>query len=112
MTEEKKVEFSAKDIEDNKIIAAIGYLGILCLVPVLGKKESKFAMHHGKQGLILFIAEVAMIFVNIIPVLGRFLWFVAGIFFMVMSIMGIIKALNGKAWEIPLIGKYAEKIDL
>ena len=30
-----------KEIQDGKIFAVIGYLGILCLIPLLVKKENK-----------------------------------------------------------------------
>jgi hypothetical protein len=44
-----------KDIQDNKAITYLSYIGLLFLVPMLAKKESKFAMFHAKQGLILTI---------------------------------------------------------
>src|SRR3990167_5276307 len=37
--------------KDARILAAIGYLWILCLLPLLGKRQSEFAQFHGKQGL-------------------------------------------------------------
>ena len=61
MTEEKNTarETSTpeqdKEIQEGKMYAVIAYLGILCLVPLLLKKENKFALFHGKQGLVLFI---------------------------------------------------------
>jgi len=101
-----------KDINDNKVFAAIGYLGILCLLPILLKKDSKYAQFHGKQALVLFIAEVAVMFVNIIPFLGQLVWFFASIFFLIISIVGIIKSLQGEYWEMPILGEYAKKIKL
>ena len=47
-----------KEIEDGKIWAFIGYWWILFLVPLLGKKDNKFALFHGKQGLVLFAFAV------------------------------------------------------
>jgi hypothetical protein len=49
---------SSKDAEDNRVMAAIGYLGILFLVPLLVKKDSPFAQFHAKQGLALFVFAV------------------------------------------------------
>ena len=43
------------EIESSKFFAAVGYLNVLCFVPLLLKKESKFAQFHGKQALVLFI---------------------------------------------------------
>jgi uncharacterized membrane protein len=101
-----------KDIEENKVIAAIGYIGILCLIPLLAKKESKFAQFHGKQGLVLFIAWIIIWVINIIPVLGWIISFVCSVLLLVLSIMGLINALSGKYWKLPFLGEYAEKIKL
>lgn len=101
-----------KDVEDNKAIACLSYIGILFIVPLLAKKDSKFAMFHAKQGLVLFIAEIVISVVNIIPVLGQIIWFIALIIFLVFSIMGIIKALQGQYWELPVLGSLTKKFNL
>ncbi|HMB25870.1 MAG TPA: DUF4870 domain-containing protein [Patescibacteria group bacterium] len=110
--ENKKPKNSAQDAEENKILAAISYLGILCLIPILLKKDSKFVMFHAKQGLVLFIAEVAISFINIIPILGQMIWLAAALIFIVVSVMGIIKAYQGVWWKIPIVSEYAKKIKL
>lgn len=105
-----------KDIEDNKVIAAIGYLWILCLVPLLAKKDSKFAQFHGKQGLVLTVVSVIMWFVSMIlafiPIIGWLIAFVIWIGILVLAILGIINSLNGQYWEMPILGEYAKKIKL
>jgi uncharacterized membrane protein len=101
-----------QNIDDDKLIAAIGYLGILCLIPLLAKKDSAYAQHHGKQGLVLLIAWVILMFINIIPILGQILWMLGAIGLVVLLIMGVINALNGNMWEMPLLGKYAKQIKL
>lgn len=114
------------DVESNKIVAAIGYIGILCLVPILFAKTSPFAKHHGKNGLVLFIAEIAcaVIFSILTGMFGAFLdsstfFMIASllglaqmalsILWFVLSIMGIIKAVQGQMWEMPLLGGFAKK---
>jgi len=108
----QKQVFDVKDIEDNKLVSALGYIGILCLLPLLLKKNSPYAQFHGKQGLVLFIAEIIVFFVNVIPFLGWLIWFVASIAILLMSIMGILKAWKGEAWELPILAGYAKKIKL
>ncbi len=108
MPEEQK----DKDIEENKIIAALSYVGILCLIPLLAKKESKFAQFHGKQGLVLFIAWIIVWVIGIIPFLGWLIFFFGSIALLVLSILGIIQALSGKYWKIPFLSQYAERIKL
>lgn len=97
-----------KDIEENKLVAAFGYVWILCLVPLFAKKDSKFAQFHGKQGLILFIVEIVGMLVFWIPVVG---WILA-IIVIVLAVLGIVQALQGRYWEMPVIGPWAKKINL
>ena len=101
-----------KDIEENKLIAAIGYIGILCLVPLLGKKDSEFAQFHGKQGLILTICWIIIFLIGIIPILGWLISFLGTIALLALSIMGILKSLAGEYWELPYLGQYSKKIKL
>ena len=105
-------ETTKKDIEENKLVAAIGYLGILCLVPLLLKKDSPYAQHHGKQGLVLTIAWVLLWIGNVIPVLGQIVWFVGSIALLVLVVMGMMKAMAGEMWVMPYLGKYASQIKL
>ena len=92
------------DVAENKLWALLGYLGVLCLIPLLGRKESEFAQFHAKQGLVLLIGWVVSWF----PVFG---WAI-GIIAFVLSIMGIINVLSGKKEKLPIVGDLAEKINL
>ena len=117
MSEEKKEEkpVSPKDVEDNKVIAAIGYLGILFLVPLLAKKESPFAQYHAKEGMVLFISMIVARLGWIIfwvPILGWLVAMVVYVFLFVCFIMGLVAALSGKMKPLPLIGKLGESIKI
>ncbi|MBT6691589.1 hypothetical protein HOB10_04625 [Candidatus Parcubacteria bacterium] len=101
----KEVKPDAKDIEANKTIAALAYIGIICFVPLLLKKRSKFAQFHAKQGLLLLIIEVVA---WLIPFIGWFLMMIAIIY----SVLGIINAMDGKYWKMPYLGKYTAKLNL
>lgn len=119
MSEEKKssgccevsdCKCDAKDIEENKGLAAISYLWILFLIPLLGKKDSAYCQFHAKQGLALLVFWIASGMIMMIPVLG---WFVGGIGYfvaIVFAIMGIINALSGKCCELPWIGGWFKNI--
>lgn len=93
-----------KDIQENKLWALLGYLGILCLIPLLAKKDSKFAQFHAKQGLIMLIAW----FFVWIPVIG---WLM-GLALIILWIMAIINVFSGKMTKLPVIGDLAEKINI
>lgn len=104
MAEEKTTSTPDKDVEENKGIAALSYVWILFLVPLLGKKDSKFAKFHAKQGLILFIIS----FATIIPVLGWILFLVL----VLVAIVGVVKALSGEWWKIPFVYDLSKKINI
>lgn len=93
-----------KDVEENKVFAALAYLGILVLVPLLAKKESKFAMFHAKQGLVLLIGWAIAWILSFI-----FIGFILDIVLLIFSIWGLINALTGKYVKLPLVGDLAEK---
>ena len=106
--QEKKTTPKDPDVEANKGIAVLSYLWILCLVPLLGKKNSKYAQFHAKQGLVLFIVElVASLFIWF-PVFGQLL----GLALLVVSIIGIVKTVNGEWWKIPFLYEWSKKINL
>ncbi|TSC91455.1 MAG: hypothetical protein CEN92_280 [Candidatus Berkelbacteria bacterium Licking1014_96] len=100
------------DVEKNKGMAVLSYIGILCLIPLLAAKESKFAQFHAKQGLVLFLAEVLLGILYAIPFLNVVMLFVGWILYillLVLAIMGIVNALGGKFWKMPVLGGMAEK---
>ena len=101
-----------QDVQDNKILAAIGYLGILCFLPLLLKRDSEYCQFHGKQGVMLLIGWVVVNVVMVVPILGWLAGFVGNIACLVLMIVGIVGALQGQMKELPWIGKYAKQINL
>ena len=111
-------EFDKKDIEDNKVMAILSYIGILFLIPLIAAPNSKFARYHTNQGLVLFIADIIVgaavsiigTILAFIPIIGwivaTLVSLVAGIAILALIIVGIINAANGKAKELPVIGKF------
>lgn len=95
---------------ESKIFALIGYLSILCIIPLLLKHEDEFIRFHSKQGLVIFLIEVAGFILHIM--LGywllRLTLFVAGIF----SFIGIIKVLQGQKVKFPVITGLADKLEI
>ena len=103
-TKDTTDQFDKDDIEKNKAMGLLAY--ILFFIPLLAAKDSPFAKYHTNQGLVLFICGLISSVVWIIPILG---WIVAPILSLVITVfavIGIINALNGKAKELPIIGKY------
>ncbi|OGX06971.1 MAG: hypothetical protein A2Z88_04170 [Omnitrophica WOR_2 bacterium GWA2_47_8] len=100
-----------KEILEGKVFAILSYLSILCIIPLILKKDNEFVLAHGKQGLVLFLGEVAMFVLHILP---PFYWVLNfGMFvFGVMSFLGIIHVLKGQYVKLPIISYFADKISL
>lgn len=105
---------SAKDVEDNKALTFLSYLGILALIPLLVKQESKFAQYHAKQGIVLFVVWfIASWISGFIPLIGWFLLApVVTILGIVLSIMGLINVAKGEMKELPIIGEIVKKVKI
>ena len=111
------------DVQINKSIAWLSYLGILFLIPMFVKKESPYCKFHVTQGANLFVFELAYLITTeiikaIIFAICVSNWSLFGvysvfstifgllyIFFVVIAIIGIVNAATGKKNELPLISK-------
>lgn len=124
MANGEEVKTLPPEIEEGKTLAAIGYLWILFLVPLLAKKENEFCQFHGKQGAVLFGAEIVgaiVLFVlsfiiGLVPCAGLIISTILWIAFfgcaVGFSIWGLVKALQGEYWKMPGIAPLAEKLNL
>jgi len=99
-----------QQILEGKIFAILSYLSILCIIPLLFKKDNPFVLKHGKQGLILFLGEVAVFIVHII--LGQWILRLGMFVFGVFSFIGLIAALQGRDADLPIISKLADSVTL
>jgi len=88
------------------ILAALSYAWALCLVPLLIAPKNDYVRFHAKQGLILFAAEILSVLIFWLPVVGQVLFIV----FVIVSLIGIYKALQGEKWEMPIVYKYSQRI--
>lgn len=116
-TADTTAEFDQNDINTNKGMAILAYFGPLVFIPMFAAKQSKFARYHSNQGLLLLITAVAwsIVYGIINAILLAISWRlytvssiigILSIVFFVLFIIGIINASNGRAKELPLIGKF------
>jgi uncharacterized membrane protein len=115
-----------KEVEDGKVWAFLGiFLGLIgFLIVLLAKRENTYAMFYAKQSLVLFITSftgwIVLVILGMIlgavPVLGFLITGLISavfyIFLVVLWVMGWVKALSGKEEYLPVIGKYADKLNL
>ncbi len=103
------------DVENNKVMAVLAYIGILVFIPIFAAPDSKFARYHANQGLTLFIFDVIYgvimtvlgVTVGKIPVAGPIIIAIcglAGLLILILMICGIVNAVNGRAKDLPILG--------
>ena len=103
MDEKKR---SSTGLEEN-VAGFLCYLfgfisGIVFLVI---EKESRFVKFHARQSTITFLALFVIILIfGGIPVIGFFVF----IFSLILWLVLMIKALQGKRYLLPIVGKMAE----
>ncbi|HBG60911.1 MAG: hypothetical protein A2Y03_09325 [Omnitrophica WOR_2 bacterium GWF2_38_59] len=105
----KRISNDDPQVVDGKIFAVLSYLSILCIIPLILKKDNEFVLKHGKQGLVIFVSEVAVFILSIV-----FPWiFKFGMFLLlIMSFIGIVAVLEGKYTRLPFVADIADSIVL
>lgn len=100
-------EFDPRDISDNKIFAVCPYifsvLGII--IALLASGSSPYTAFHVRQSLKLTVFTVLFSVLAVIPFLG---WIVVGLWYIaaaVIQIICIVRILQGKAKEVPIVNK-------
>lgn len=97
---------------NSNVYAILAYLWVLCLVPVLMKRDDEFVRFHARQGLMLFIVEIGVGIISIIPFFGLLIYKLGILVLGLISLIAIVQVLMGNKWEIPVIGEWAKKINV
>jgi uncharacterized membrane protein len=104
---EPEIVYDSRDVEDNKVMAILAYIWILFLVPLLAAKDSRFARYHAYQGVALFIAWVLVnVITRLLPANLSGLGWIASLGLLVLAVIGIMNAFQGRAKPLPLIGHF------
>jgi uncharacterized membrane protein len=101
-----------QEIRDGKFFAVISYVCFLCIVTLILKKDNEFAFYHAKQGLVLFVMEVAAFILSIIPFLGWLIGIFGYALFLLVSLWGIMQAALGLKTHIPMVSDLSERVIL
>lgn len=111
-------QYDPNDVQQNKVMAVLAYIGLLFLIPLLAAPQSPYARFHTNQGLILFIVDiivgvvggilsVILAFIPIAgPIISGIITFLLSACTLALMILGIVNAATGKAKELPVIGKF------
>jgi uncharacterized membrane protein len=92
----------------NLAMAILSYIGPLVIVSYIVAKDDGFVKFHIRQGLVLFVIEVAVwFFAMLVPPLYP-ITMVINLLAFVLAVIGIINASKGKEKELPVVGKYSK----
>ena len=92
-----------------KFLSAISYIWILWIIPFIFGVRNNFIKNHAKQGALLFVCEIIGLIIMAIPVIGWLIGLLIWVFCLVIAIIGIVKSIQGKSWEVPWIGKLVRR---
>lgn len=95
-----------------KLMAVISYIWILFIIPLIAMKNDKFVHFHARQGLVLFMASIIVSIIALIPVLGVAISAILSLILFVFWVIAVANAIMGKAWLMPVIGDWAQRLDL
>jgi uncharacterized membrane protein len=104
---------------DRTIFLILSYLGLLSLIPLLTKKDDPEIQWHAKNGVTLMGAAICwgicQVILGFVPVLGcavHVLGCAAWVGFLILTIVCIVKAVQGVRFRIPVVTDLSEKIVL
>lgn len=96
---------------EEKILLVLCYLGLLALVPYLVVRDAPLVRFHARQGVALGLLGVGCAGLALVPYLG-FLGHLGLAGVLVLSIVGIVKALDGASWRAPVAADVADRLQL
>lgn len=106
-----------------RLLGALGYLGILFLIPLKVKRDSMFVQFHSRQGGVLFllwlvvsvVLVVALFFVDSVAIAANIVIGVLMLLFAVyvlMVLIGIFKVALGERYRMPVVADVALMLGL
>lgn len=129
-TEDTSKDYGKKDVDDNKGLALLSYLGPLALIPYFYNKNSKYVKYHATQGMNLLIIWIGYFIAAGLLYMIKFTkscehyfggiitncvkvtpWWIkvpvdiVGLILFAISVIGIFYALTGVAKKLPLVDK-------
>lgn len=111
--------FDPADAQQNKVIAILATIPILCWLPLVAAPTSNFAKFYGNQSLLMFITMIVLgivvgvagAIVGLIPLLGAIIAGVLNAAYYIIELAAwvflVVGAAQGKAKYLPIVGKMA-----
>ncbi len=93
-----------QDVEDNKMLSALGYLGPMVILPLILKPNSPFVRFHANQSIALLLFSVLCSICGIVPFFGWMISTFGWVFTLVNVFKGFGNAMSGKMKKLPIVG--------
>lgn len=99
------------------LMLVLSYLAFLGIIPLITGKRDREVRWHAANGLLLFGAVAAILFVAtiigvLVPPLScvyPIVMFLVLILYSIIAILAVVKALNGERLIVPVISRYADR---
>ncbi|MBI5059191.1 hypothetical protein HZB60_05335 [candidate division KSB1 bacterium] len=85
--------------EDDKLLAILAYVPVLCLLPFLRPDRGEFVSGHVRLGMSLFVIEVFALILRYL----RVIWDVVILLCIIGAIAGIIHVVKGQRFSLPYL---------
>ncbi len=98
--------------QKNTLMSVLSYIGPLVIVSYVVSKDDPFVKFHIKQGLVLLAIEAAvwvagMVMWQLYPILS-----IVNLGTLILSIIGIVNVVQGQQKELPLVGSFADRVNI
>ncbi len=98
--------------DNTMIMSVLAYIGPLVIISYIAEKNNPVVKFHIKQGVVLFGAEIIVGIVASILWQLYYVWDLVNLLLFILSIIGIINAVQNKQKELPVISSFAKNINL
>jgi uncharacterized membrane protein len=85
--------------EDDRLLAILAYVPLLCLIPFMKTDRSDFVTGHVRLGVTLFVIEVFALILRYL----RVVWDVIILLCVIAALAGIVNVVRGRKFSIPYI---------
>lgn len=94
----------------SRLLAVMSYLSVLSLVPLVISRDDSYVQFHARQGVVLWMWEVLAIYTLLVPAVGQLFFRLSIMLCLVLSVVGVVSVLLGRAWKFPVIGDWAARL--
>lgn len=90
--------------DGDRVAAILAYVPFMCFYALFTKKDDAYAFHHGKQGFVLFLAEIIAIALR-----WDILWNLLLIILGAVAIWAMVAASRGELFRLPVVSDYLDQ---